>query len=64
MLILLLFKIGKKFSGVIENGVNSVELLKGGQYRAEPEKEGVEVSPEIMDINTLSVQRTERYDPS
>jgi hypothetical protein len=56
-------KKGSKFSGVVENGVNSVELPMG-QYRAKPEKEGVEVSPEIMDIKTLSAQRAERYDPS
>ena len=46
-------KIGKSFMSTVENGVNSVKLLKG-QYRAKPEREGVEVNPEIMDINALA----------
>jgi len=40
-----------------------MELLKG-QYRAEPEREGVEVNPEIMDIKTLTDTNSVRYDPS
>jgi len=36
-------KVGSKFQGTIENGVNSVKLPMG-QYRAEPEKEGVEAA--------------------
>jgi endogenous inhibitor of DNA gyrase (YacG/DUF329 family) len=56
-------KYGNKFVGTIENGVNSVELPMG-QYRANLETDGVEVNPEIMDINSPSDNNSERYDPS
>lgn len=56
-------KTGNKFSSIVENGVNSVDIPMG-QYRAKPEKEGVEVSSEIMNIKALSDFQSERYDPN
>jgi hypothetical protein len=56
-------QVENKFRRIVENGDNSVDFLIG-KYRANPVREGVEVSSEIMDIKPPSEFFSERYDPN